>query len=1092
MFATSSELAQDDVEPLDGSDEDVYVFPTSFAQDRLWFADQLEPGRAIYNIPAAFRLTGPLDVALLERAFNEIVARHEALRTTFVAVDGSPVQAVAPLQPVSLESTDLTTLPAADRQAAALRLAADEARTPFDLAHGPLLHVRLVRLADDDHLLVLTLHHIVADGWSMGLLLRELGALYGAFSNGRPSPLAELPIQYADFAVWQRESLATATLDEQTAYWWDHLAGAPGTLDLPTDRPRPAKPTYQGGLHTFELSPATSTALRTLCQHEGISLFMGLLAAFQALLSRYSGQDDLVIGAPVSGRAGTETEGLIGFFVNTLALRADLSGDPTFRELLGRVRAATLGAYEHQELPFERLVEAIQPERDPSRHPIFQVMFALQSPMALDLSGLSIQPVPLFSGTSKFDLTLFVEEAPTGLRGLLEYSTDLFEAATIQRLAAHFLRLVDAAVADPDLRISALPLLTDTEVRDLRVAASSPKTRLDGQCLHELVAAQAARTPSAVAVLGESDQLSYQQLDEQANRLAHHLQSLGVGPEARVAVCLERSPDLVVALLGVLKAGAAYLPLDPAYPADRLAFMLDDADAVALITTASLPAVLTTPDGLPVVHLDADADLLASYPTTAPASEVSPDNLAYLIYTSGSTGRSKGVAISHRAAVSFLAWAGSQFTTEEMQGVLAATSVCFDLSIFELFGPLSVGGHCILASNILALPSHPHATEVTLVNTVPSALAELLRSGYTLPPAVRTVNLAGEALSRDLADRVYAQPGLERVYNLYGPSEDTTYSTWELVAPDADEAPAIGQVIAGSWGYVLDAALQPVPTDVVGELYLGGAGLARGYLGRPELTAERFIPDALSGQVGARLYKTGDLARTRADGRLEYLGRADQQVKIRGFRIEPGEIEAALLTHPGVAGAVVSGWTPADGPDQLVAYLVAPADPTVSRPSVAALRAALQSHLPAYMVPGAFVWLQALPLTPNGKLDRRALPAPEQDRAALATDFRPPRTPTEVLLANLWRELLGLDQVGVADNFFDLGGHSLLATRLLARIRAAFGVELPLHAIFTSPTVEALAEAVDEALVAASSASDLDELLALVEDMDDAKQTLAV
>jgi len=1090
MFAPPTDAHQDDTEPLNAVEEEAYVLPTSFAQDRLWLADQLEPGSALYNIPAAFRIRGPLDLTILEWALDEIVGRHEVLRTTFMTVDDSPAQVIAPARAGSLELVDLSALPPTEGDAAALGLAAEESRAPFDLTRGPLLRARLVRLAADDHLLVLVLHHIVADGWSMGLLLGELGALYGALSASRPVALADLPIQYADFAVWQREWLDDAVLSEQGDYWQTRLAGAPAALDLPTDRPRPGTPTHQGGLHRFEISPTTSAAITALSRREGVSLFMALLAGFQALLFRYSGQDDLVIGTPVANRGRVETEGLIGFFVNTLALRADLAGDPTYRELLGRVREATLGAYEHQDLPFERLVEAGHPERDLSRHPIFQVMFALQGPMKLDLIGLEVEPVPLFSGTAKFDLTLFVEQAPGGLRGLLEYSTDLFDTATIERLAESFGCLLDAAVADPDRRIAALPLLTET---GLQALAASTEAVAPGStaCLHELVAAQAERTPEEEAVVGASERLSYRDLDAQANRLAHHLQGLGVGPEDRVAVCLDRSPGLVVALLAVLKAGGAYLPLDPTYPADRLRFMLADAEASVLLTRGHLADALTAPDardspaGSVVVRLDADAAAIATCPSTAPSSAVGPDNLAYLIYTSGSTGRPKGVAIEHRAAVAFLAWATQGFSADDLAGVLASTSVCFDLSIFELFAPLSVGGCAILADSILALPTSPHADRVTLVNTVPSALAELLRGGALLPPTVRVVNLAGEPLSRELARRVYAQPSVSRLYNLYGPSEDTTYSTCELVPPDQDGAPAIGRPIAGSWGYVLDPAGQPVPAGVVGELYLGGAGLARGYLGRPELTAERFVPDPFSVAPGARLYRTGDLVRADLDGRLVYRGRADQQVKIRGFRIEPGEIEAALGALPAVADAVVTAFDPPDGPRQLVAYLVPPAaGVSVSRPTVAELRAALQDRLPAYMVPAAFVWLAALPLTPNGKLDRRALPPPDVGRAALDRPFVPPRTPTESLLAALWADLLGVNRLGVLDSFFDLGGHSLLATRLLARVRSSFGVDLALTEIFTRPTLDAFAEAVDDALLAAASTSELNDLLALVEAMD--------
>ncbi|MHA7629651.1 non-ribosomal peptide synthase/polyketide synthase [Corallococcus sp. M7] len=1020
--------------------------PVSFAQQRLWLLDQLQPGDASYNLPAALQLSGHLDVESLRRAFESLVHRHEALRTTFHAYQDQPIQSVHAPGGWTLPLVDLSSLPEDERRQEARRLANEEARQPFDLATGPLLRSTLVRMGGDSHVLLLTMHHIVSDGWSMGVLVREMVTFYEAFSTGSTPTLAPLPVQYADFATLQRNWLQGEALEAQIRYWKQQLAGAPAALELPTDRPRPPVPSHSGATVEVRIPEPVASALKALAQREGATPFMTLLAAFQVLLSRYSAQDDVSVGSPIAGRTQAETEGLIGFFVNTLVLRAHLNPRATFRELLAQVRGTTFAAYEHQHLPFEKLVEAVQPARDLSRSPLFQAMFVLQNTPteALRLPGLSFQALPLEAHFAKFDLSLALQEVQTGLVGTLEYATDLFDAATIQRMAGHFGVLLEAIAKKPDTRLGDLPLLTDAERRQLLVEWN-PEAALAirESSIPAMVEAQVRRTPDALAVITPERQLTYRELDAKANQLAHRLRGLGVGPEVRVGLCVERTEDLVIGALGILKTGGAYVPLDPSYPRERLGWLLEDAQGPALVAHSHLLSALPETSAMPVC-LDSDVEL-AKQPTTAPVVDIHPGHLAYLIYTSGSTGRPKGVAISHGNAVTFLHWALETFTQEELKGTLAVTSLNFDLSVFELFAPLSSGGAVVVARNALHLAELSTASHVTLVNTVPSAMAQLLRLG-AVPPSVRVINLAGEALPETLAKQVYAVPTVQKLYNLYGPSEDTTYSTASLVG--RDEVPLIGRPLPATRAYVLDASLQPVPVGVAGELYLAGEGQARGYLLRPELTAERFLPE-LYGPPGGRMYRTGDRVRYRPDGRLEYLGRVDFQVKVRGFRIELGEIEAALRRAPGVKDAVVVAKGEA-ADKRLVAYV----SPKASL-EVEALKTHLRQGLPEYMVPTAFVVLDALPLNSNGKVDRKALPEPEAPKSG--STYEAPRTEVEAKLASIWAEVLRLPQVGVKDSFFELGGHSLLATQVVSRVRAELGVELPLRALFESPTVGALA-----------------------------------
>ncbi|HEV2707131.1 MAG TPA: amino acid adenylation domain-containing protein [Pyrinomonadaceae bacterium] len=950
--------------------------------------------------------------------------------------------------------------PEAEREGRFRESFAEETSRPFDLTTGPLLRTTLYRHEDDVYTLLVSMHHIISDGWSIGVLTREMGQLYEAFAAGRPSPLPELPIQYADYAVWQQQWLKGAVLEKQSAYWREKLGGELPVLQLPTDRPRPPVQRFKGATHFFVLPQPLTEKLRTLSRQENATLFMLLLAAFDVLLYRQTGQEDLVVGVPIANRHRGKVEPLIGFFVNTLALRADLSGNPSFRELLGRVKDITLEAYAHQDVPLEKIVEELQPERNLSHTPLFQVMLALQNvPMPkLKLPELEITMLPMDAGTSKFDLTLALTEEAGALAATLEYSTDLFEAATIERLSAHFINLLESIVRDPSRAISELEMLSAEEQRQLLVEWNQTSEEYDAACLHHLIEAQVERTPDAVAVSFNDEQVTYQELNERANQVAHHLRSLGVGAEKRVGILMERSIDLIVALLGTLKSGAAYVPLDPTYPPQRLSFMLSDSQADVLLSREQFLSTVPDYNGH-LLLMDKFGESSSTISTENLKTEVLAENAAYLIYTSGSTGRPKGVAITHRNAAALLHWAQRAFSREELSSVLASTSVCFDLSIFELFVPLSIGGRVVLVENALSVVELPPSIDLKLINTVPSAMTELLRM-KAVPASVTAVNLAGEALSGRLVRDIYEQTAVQVVRNLYGPSEDTTYSTWTEIRRESQGEPTIGRPVTNTRSYILGRRMEVVARGVAGELYLGGEGISRGYLNRPEMTAERYVPDPF-GRAGERLYRTGDLARYRADGEIEFLGRIDTQVKVRGYRIELGEIEAALSRHPGLKESAVLVVEDKAGDDQLVAY-IAPQDG--STPNVSELRNFLKLSLPDYMIPSAFVTLPALPKTSSGKIDRRALTTSDAEIHTAADEYSAPRTPVEEMLAGIWGEVLRVERVGIHDNFFDLGGHSLLATRVMSKARAVFNVEIPLRALFERPTVAELAETVEDAL----------------------------
>jgi amino acid adenylation domain-containing protein len=1057
--------------------------PLSFAQERLWFLDQLQPGNSAYHICRAQRLRGPLDPAALGRALDQVARRQEALRTSFRRAPEGTVQIVSESPNLQISALDGGAWNAAELA----RRIAEEARRPFDLSVGPLLRIALFKLAAAEHVLVVTVHQMIFDGWSIGLFFKELAALYEQETGGRPAALPHLPVQYADYALWQREQAAGQALQSQAAFWKSRLGGALPILALPTARGRPPIQAHRGARRFISIRRPLLSGLLALGRRCGATLFEVLMAAFNVLLYRYSGQTDLLIGFPVANRERREVENLIGFFVNTLALRTVLAGNPAFAQLLRRVRGGLREAYQYRELPFEKLVEELRVERDLSRNPIFQAMFAYQNEAAslLRLPGVISQPVESDPGGAKFDLMLSLARGENKLSGFFEYDRDLFEASFIDRMAGHWQTLLRGIVADPEQRLSRLPLLSDPERRGMAQWNSIRRDLPERLCLHQMFEAQAARTPGAVAVEGAGEVLTYGELNRQANRLARLLRALGVGPETVVGVALERRPELPVVLLGVLKAGGAYLPIDPAYPPERIGFLLDDAQVELLITRIRLieDRGWRTDDRwrapgfdrlTKVLCLDRDAALIRNWwKETDPNFKVRSKNLAYLIYTSGSTGQPKGVAVEHRNAAALLGWARSVFSPEELSGVLASTSICFDLSVFEIFLPLCAGGTVILVENALQLNACLAKNRVTLVNTVPSVMRELLAGGG-LPPSVRVVNLAGEPLSADLVRQVYHAGAVKKVYDLYGPSETTTYSTFALRTPESRAT--IGRPVANTRIYILDENLQPLPAGVAGEIFIGGAGVARGYLNRPELTRDGFLPDPFARSKSARMYRTGDLGRFLDDGNIEYLGRLDRQVKIRGYRIEPGEIEAALDSHPAIAQSIVVARArevfqapPAENPQsairnppsdpRLVAYLVSRGG---LLPAAGKLQTFLRRRLPEFMLPEVFLPLDRVPLNANGKIDDRALPQPEGERAGAAGKFVPPRDEIEELIAGTWRDALGIEPVGVNDNFFELGGHSLLAARVAGRLRASFGIELEIRKLFEMPTVAALARHIEQ------------------------------
>jgi aspartate racemase len=1029
--------------------------PLSFGQQRLWFLERLEPGPT-YNMPWGLRLSGGLDVEALRKALNTILQRHEVLRTRFPATaGGEPTQVVVEGVSLTLEEMDLSSMPEADREAEARRILQEEARRAFELAADLLVRARLLRLDTQEHILLLVMHHIVCDGWSRAILVRELTSLYQAFHASKPSPLPEVPIQYADFALWQRRTLEGENLQKEIAYWREHLAGAPPLLDLPTDRPRPATLTYRGAHLEFEVPEEIAGQLKALGRSENATLFITLLTAFQVLLSRCTGQEDVVVGTALAGRSRVETEGLIGFFVNTLPLRTVVSGTTSFRQLLARVARAVLGALAHQDLPFEKLVEELHPQRSLSHAPLFQVLFNFHNVPreSLQLPGLTIRTLEVDTRIAKYDLSLTLADRPDGILGGFTYNADLLDRETVVRLAARFRCLLEGIAAEADARVCDLPLLPEAEERQVVQGWNATATPYPREAtIHGLFEAQAARIPDAVALAGPTGSMTYRQLNERANQLAHHLRARGVGPEAAVAVCLERSPDLIVALLAVLKAGGAYVPLDPTYPRQRLAFFLEDTRAAVLVTKKDLAANL--PPAAHVVCLDTDRATIAAWPRDNPDAGVRAEGLAYVIYTSGTTGTPKGVAVVHRGVVR-LVQQTNYVDLNEREVLIHLSAVTFDASTFEIWGALLNGGRLVVAPPGMPSPGELGQLlrdgSVTTLWLTAGLFHQVIESAPEVLRPVRQLLAGGDVLSSPhVRKALEGRPGVMLI-NGYGPTENTTFTCCHRLtaAAQVDTNVPIGSPIANTTVYLLDAYLRPVPIGTPGELYIGGAGLARGYLGRPDLTAEKFVPDPFAAEPGARLYRTGDRARWLADGSIEFLGRVDRQVKVRGFRVELEEIEAVLKTHPAVRDCAVIARPHEGGDKQLVAYVVA--DAADLGPELIHFAG---QELPGFMVPAAVVGLKELPLTAHGKVNRAALPAP----GAAPAGGMPPRDALETQLVMLWEEVLGRRPIGVQDNFFEVGGHSLLAARLFARIEAVLGQTIPLRVLFQAPTVAGLAE----------------------------------
>ncbi|MCL6753071.1 amino acid adenylation domain-containing protein [Nostoc sp. CCCryo 231-06] len=1067
---------------LTQQEKNTSIHPLSFAQQGLWFINQLTPDTPTYNIPIVINFKGCINLTALEDSLNEIIRRHEVLRTSFTVENGQPVQVVNQAVPVTLAVEDLRSLSENERTQETQRLAIEFAQQPFDLSCQSLLRAKVLKINDNFYHLFVTLHHIIADGWSIGILIKELAALYEAFSTGKLSPLPELPIQYRDFVNWQRKWLdgesATRTLGDRIqaklTYWKQKLSGELPVLNLPTDRARSPVQTFKGAQAKLVLSQTLTKELKNLSRHSGVTLFMTLLTAFKILLYRYTGQTDILVGSPIANRNRAEIESLIGFFVNVLVLRTDLSGDLSFRELLARVKSTALEAYIHQDLPFEKLVEELQPSRDLSYNPLFQVMFVLQNipKPNLNLSDVAITYEEGYNGTSKFDLTLFMEDSEQGLIATCEYNTDLFKADTVTQMLGHFQTLLERIVSDPQQRISDLQLLAPSEIQQLLVEWNNTKTDYpQDKCIHQLFEAQVEKTPSDIAVIFENRQLTYRELNNRANQLAHYLHQLGVKPDVIVGICVERSIEMVVGLLAIMKAGGAYMPLDPAYPKERLAFALADSQVSVLLAQAHLVNDLP-PHSAKLVCIDTDNTAFTDYSPENIVSNANPQDLAYVIYTSGSTGKPKGVLGLHKCAINRFQWMWQNYPFLEEEICCQKTSLNFVDSVWEIFGPLLQGITTVIVPDQVVKDPQQFVTnlahsKVTRLVLVPSLLRILLDTYDVLQlqlPKLKLWISSGEALFTDLLVQFRQSLPDSTLLNLYGSSEVSADVTCYSITPQLPLSASvlIGRPIANTQIHILDASKQPVPVGVLGEIYIGGEQLARGYFNRPDLTAEKFTPNPFSDKPAARLYKTGDLARYLPSGEIEYIGRIDHQVKIRGFRIELGEIEALLEQHPQVRETVVVAREDIPNDCRLVAYLVNHENTT---PSINELRRFLKEKLPEYMLPSVFVVLDALPLTANGKVDRRALPVPENLRPELTKTFQPPQSEIEQKIAKIWQELLGVEKIGVDDNFFDLGGHSLIATQLVSQIRKDFQVVISLRHIFEAPTVAELALVIEDILI---------------------------
>lgn len=1047
-------------------------FPLSFGQQRLWFLDQLMPGTAAYNVRAALRLKGPLNFPALEQALNEIVSRHESLRTVFATEDGHPVQIIRAAFTLVPPFVDFEGNPAATREAEVTRLAVGEARQPFHLAKGPLLRTTLLRLKRDDHVLLLTTHHIISDGWSMSVFMEEVALLYDANANGRPSPLRELPIQYVDYACWQRESLQGDLLSVHLAYWKKHLGGSLPAVTVPPDRPRPAIQTFRGAKQRLVIEKDLTESLKGLSRREGVTLFITVTAAFNVLLHRYTGKTDTIVGTPIANRNRSEIEVLIGFFANTLVLRTDLSGDPSFRELLARLRTVATSAYDHQDLPFDKLVEELHPERSLNQTPLFQVMLQLSHSEIenVALGGLTFTHLDIDSGVSKFDMSLSLTEKEASLTGLLEYNTDLFDASTISRVLSHYRALLEGAAASPNEVLSLLPLLTEAEKHQSLVGWND--TRRDyftaGLCIHTLFEAQAERTPHSVAVVYEDEQLSYRELNARANQLARHLRSLGVSPNALVGVFIERSVELIVAVLGVLKSGGAYVPLYPEFPRQRLAMVTEDTRLEVALTEQSLVGSIAK-YVRHAVCLNSDWNVISQESCDDPAVRVTADMVAYVIYTSGSTGNAKGVLVEHRQVTNYI------FAIIERLGLAPDASFAMiqpltvDACKTALYPPLLTGGSVHLVSteragNPRGLGEFCKSHQIACLKIAPSHLSALVARGDSAGIMPReSLVIGGETCHWDFINKLGTSAPHCAIVNQYGPTETTVGMLTYRIESDKRQrcvSVPIGRPIANSQVYLLDARLQPVPVGANGGVHIGGDCVARGYLNRPDLTAEKFLPDPFSTMPGARLYSSGDLARHLADGDIEFLGRADNQVKVRGFRIELGEVEAVLSQHPRVrAATVIAAQDGSDG-KKLIAYIV---PSHKQEPPISELRYFLRERLPGYMIPASFVSLESMPLTSHGKVDFAALPLAAKVKAEPELRIVEPYSELEKAIASIWREALKVDRVGLHDNFFDIGGHSLLIIQVKERLLDVLQKDVPVIDLFRYPTIGALAKYLGQA-----------------------------
>jgi amino acid adenylation domain-containing protein len=1073
----------------------------SFSQQRLWFLDQLAPGNLFYNLPMAVKLEGNLDVSALEYSLNEIVRRHASLRTTFKAKDGKPIQAITPEWVIELPVDDLTSMTNEEREQSVSQAIMSEAQRPFNLETGPLMRVRLLKLNNKNdekqeaYVFVLVMHHIISDGWSMGVFINELAALYSAYTANMSIKLPELRIQYYDFAAWQQEWLQGDVLEKQLDYWRKQLANQPKLLSLPTDHPRPPIQTSRGDIEKFNLPADLSEKVKQLSRKENVTLFMFLLAVYQILLSRYSGQDDISVGTAIAGRNMTDTEALIGFFVNTLVMRTDLSGQPNFREVLKRVREVTLGAFAHQDMPFEILVEQLQPERDLSHTPLFQVAFALQNiptderlkgvtdPTAtifdksseendqsvlLELSDVELKQIDINSGTSKFDITLSMAEGDDGLLGAIEYNLDLFEPETIRRLIGHFRTLIEGIVDNPNLAIDLIPILTQEE-KD-QILEEWNKTLIEtpiNQCAHQRFEIHAKKTPHKVAVLLDDESISYGDLNRRANQLAHFLINLGVKREDLIGISTKRSLEMVVGILGVMKAGCAYLPIDPTYPPDRIAFMIQDSGISVLLTQGKIVEHLPLDkiDNVPeLVLLDDQWESdLAIQPDTTPDVTVLPENLAYVIYTSGSTGLPKGTMLRHNGLCNLAEAQRLAFHIDENSRILQFAPLSFDASVWETFMALANGATLCLArqevlSSGIEMARYMQEKSITNVTLPPSVLRVLPNEELS---NLETVIAAGEACTPELVQQ-WAHG--RDFFNAYGPTETTVCASMHLCSVDEKDAPPIGKPIANTKLYILDENMLPCPVGVPGELHVSGVSVARGYLRRPAMTAQKFVPNPFSNVPGDRLYKTGDLVRYRDNGDIEFLGRIDHQVKVRGFRIELGEIEAALNEYSGIKEGVVLAYEVKPNETRLVAYLVS-SEVSVGQNKqeldIGAVKSFLRKLLPDYMIPSYFIILDEMPYSPSGKVDKKQLPPPGKDRSSLRNVYVAPSNDIERELVEISAELLGVERVGVNDNFFELGGHSLLATQFISRVRESLEVELELRQLFETPTVAEIAKVIE-------------------------------